>query len=157
MTLQATETRVFDTIDDFRAAQGQVLGVSDWIEISQARVDAFADVTEDWQWIHVDPVRAGSGPYGATIAHGYLTLALIPFLGRQIFRVDAVRMGINYGANKVRFPHPVTVGSRIRAVATLVSVADIPAGVQAVVRYAVEIEGQDKPACIAETLRLLVP
>ena len=157
MTLQAGETRVFDTVDDFRAAQGQLLGVGDWTEITQERIDAFADVTEDWQWIHVDPVRAAHGPYGATIAHGYLTLSLIPVLGSRIFRVDGVRMAINYGLNKLRFPQPVAAGSRIRAVATLVSVDDVPAGVQAVVRYSIEIEGQDKPACVAETVRILVP
>lgn len=157
MTIEATETRVFETIEDFRTAQGEVLGVGDWLEITQARIDAFAEVTEDRQWIHVDPVRAAEGPYGDTIAHGYLTLSLIPLLGGQIFRVDGVRMAINYGANKLRFPHPVKAGSCIRAVATLVNVDDIAAGVQAIVRYTIEIEGQDKPACVAETVRVLVP
>jgi len=157
MTIQATSTRVFDTIDDFRAAQGQLLGVGDWMEITQARIDAFADVTEDWQWIHIDPDRAANGPYGATIAHGYLTLSLLPVLGGGIFRVEGVRMAINYGSNKVRFPQPVTAGSRIRAVATLVSVDNVPAGIQAVVCYSIEIEGQAKPACVAETVRVLIP
>jgi acyl dehydratase len=156
MTAGAT-TRVFDTVEDFRAAQGQLLGVGDWLPITQERIDAFADVTEDWQWIHVDPAKAADGPYGATIAHGYLTLSLIPLLARRIFRVDGARMALNYGLNKLRFAQPVTAGSRIRAVATLVSVEDVPAGVQAVVRYSIEIEGQDKPACVAETLRVLVP
>lgn len=157
MTVELTPNRVFDTVEDFRAAQGQLLGVGEWLPITQERIDAFADVSEDWQWIHVDPALAADGPYGATIAHGYLTLSLIPFLARRIFRVDGARMAINYGLNKVRFPQPVTTGSRIRAVATLVSVADVPAGVQAVVSYSIEIEGQDKPACVAETLRVLVP
>jgi len=157
MTAQATGTRVFGTIEAFRAAQGQLLGVGDWMEVTQDRIDGFAEVTEDRQWIHVDPVRAAAGPYGTTIAHGYLTLSLIPVLGGGIFRVDGVRMAINYGSNKVRFPQPVTAGSRIRAVATLVSVDDVPAGIQAVVRYSIEIEGQDKPACVAETVRVLVP
>ena len=157
MTTETTATRVFDTIEDFRAAQGQLLGVGDWLEITQERIDAFADVTEDRQWIHVDPVRAAQGPYRAPIAHGYLTLSLIPLLGGRIFRVDGARMAINYGTNKVRFPHPVTVGARIRAAATLASVDDVHAGVQAVVRYTIEIEGQAKPACIAETVRVLIP
>lgn len=156
MTGTRTVTRVFDTVEDLRAAQGELLGAGDWLLISQQRIDDFADVTEDWQWIHVDPVKAADGPYGATIAHGYLTLSLIPLLARHIFRVDGVRMAINYGLNKMRFPQPVTAGSRIRAVATLVSVDDVPSGVQAVVRYAIEIEGHDKPACIAETVRILV-
>ncbi len=157
MTVKLTPNRVFDNVEDFRAAQGQLLGVGDWLPITQERIDAFADVTEDWQWIHVDPALAADGPYGATIAHGYLTLSLIPFLARRIFRVDGARMAINYGLNRVRFPQPVTTGSRIRAVATLVSVADVPAGVQAVVSYSIEIEGHDKPACVAETVRVLVP
>lgn len=157
MTADLTPNRVFDTVEDFRAAQGQLLGVGDWLPITQERIDAFADVTEDWQWIHVDPAKAADGPYGATIAHGYLTLSLIPLLARHIFRVDGARMAINYGLNKLRFPQPVTAGSRIRAVANLVSVDDVAAGVQAVVRYSIEIEGQDKPACVAETVRVLVP
>ncbi|MGC9667618.1 MaoC family dehydratase [Planosporangium sp. 12N6] len=134
-----------------------MLGVSDWLEVTQARIDGFAEVTEDRQWIHADPVKAAEGPYGATVAHGYLTLSLIPVLGGKIFRVDGLRMAINYGVNKVRFPQPVTAGSRIRAVATLVKVADVAAGVQGIVRYVIEIEGQDKPACVAETVRVMVP
>jgi acyl dehydratase len=157
MTAGGTTTRVFATIDEFRAAQGEVLGVGDWLEITQERIDAFADVTEDHQWIHVDRERAGQGPYGATIAHGYLTLSLIPRLGGGIFTVHGARMALNYGTNRVRFPHPVTVGSRIRAVAGLVEVTDVAAGVQAVVRYTVEIEGCEKPACVAETVRVLIP
>ncbi len=148
---------VFETIDEFRAAQGEVLGVGDWLEITQERIDAFADVTEDHQWIHVDPVRAAEGPHRATIAHGYLTLSLIPRLGGRIFTVHGARMVLNYGANRVRFPHPVPVGSRIRAVARLVEVTDIAAGVQAVVRYTIEIDGCNKPACVAETVRVLIP
>jgi acyl dehydratase len=104
--------------------------------------------------IQSGPLR---GPYGAPIAHGYLTLSLIPLLGSQIFRVLGARMAINYGSNKVRFPHPVTVGSRIRAAAELVEYAEVAAGVRAIVRYTIEIEGEDKPACVAETVRVLVP
>ncbi|MDF1602248.1 MaoC family dehydratase [Nocardioides sp. YIM 152315] len=148
--------RVFDGIDEFRSAVGEELGLGEWYEITQEQVNAFADVTEDWQWIHVDIERSQAGPYGATVAHGYLTLALIPRLGGGIFRVSGPRMAVNYGTNKVRFPHPVTVGSRIRARATLAEVTDVPAGVQAVVRYTIEIDGQDKPACVAETVRVLV-
>lgn len=152
-----TVGRVFEGLDAFRAAVGEELGVGDWFRITQERVDAFADVTEDWQWIHVDPGRSRHGPYGSTIAHGYLTQSLIPRLGGAIFRIDEVQMGINYGTNKVRFPAPVKVGSRVRAVATLTEVVDVPAGVQAVIRYVIEIEGSEKPACVAETVRLLVP
>jgi acyl dehydratase len=157
MTAHATATRVFATLDEFRAAAGETLGVGEWLEITQERVDAFAEVTEDHQWIHVDPERAAQGPYGATIAHGYLTLSLIPRLGAGIFTVHGARMAINYGANRVRFPHPVTVGSRIRAVAALAEVTDTAAGVQAVVRYTIEIDGCAKPACVAETVRVLIP
>ncbi|CAM3464249.1 MaoC family dehydratase [Nocardioides dubius] len=148
--------RVFATLDDFRAACGEELGVGEWVEITQERVNAFADVTEDWQWIHVDAERSAQGPWGAPIAHGYLTLSLIPRLGGEIFRVQGARMGVNYGLDKVRFPQPVTVGSYLRASATLTEVSEVPAGLQAVVRYVVEIRGQSKPACVAETIRLLV-
>ncbi|MEI2711849.1 MAG: MaoC family dehydratase [Nocardioides sp.] len=149
--------RVFDSLDELRAAVGEDLGTGEWVTIDQERISAFADVTEDWQWIHVDAERAAKGPYGATIAHGYLTLAMVPVLGGRIFRVDGPSMAVNYGVNKVRFPQPVTAGSRIRAVATLLSVEDIPAGVQAIIRYTIEIEGQTKPACVAETVRVMVP
>jgi len=154
---EQTATRVFDGVEEFRAAQGELLGVGAWMEITQERINGFADVTEDWQWIHVDVERSQAGPYGAPIAHGYLTLSLIPKLGGEIFRIDGPRMAINYGLNKVRFPQPVTAGSRVRAVAHLVDVRDVPAGVQGTVRYTIEIDGQDKPALVAETVRLLVP
>jgi acyl dehydratase len=149
--------RVFASLEEFRAEVGHDLGTGDWLTIDQDRIDGFADVTEDWQWIHVDEESAARGPYGATIAHGYLTLALVPVLGGRIFRVDGPRMAVNYGVNKVRFPQPVTAGSRIRAHAHLLSVEDMPAGVQAVIRYTIEIEGQDKPACVAETVRVMRP
>ena len=157
MSTAQASTRVFPDLDSFCAAVGTDLGVGEWFTVDQARIDAFADVTEDWQWIHVDSERAAEGPYGATVAHGYLTLSLIPRLGGEIFRVEGARMQVNYGSNKVRFPHPVTAGSRIRAVASLVAAEHTPVGVQGVIRYTVEIEGQDKPACVAETVRLLVP
>jgi acyl dehydratase len=157
MMTPVTQPRVFAAIEELQAAEGQMLGAGDWLEVTQERIDGFADVTEDHQWIHVDPDRAAAGPYGATIAHGYLTLGLIPRLARGIFRIDGMSMAINYGANRIRFPQPVTVGSRIRAVASLLSVEATATGHRAVIRYTVEIEGQDKPACVAETVRVLVP
>lgn len=149
--------RLFATIDELRGACGEVLGRGPWMEITQARVDAFAEVTEDRQWIHVDEERSALGPFGGTISHGYLTLALIPRLGADIFRVGGVEMAINYGINKVRFPCPVITGARIRAEAMLVSVTDTRSGVEAVIRYTVEIDRAEKPACVAETVRLLIP
>ncbi|MDL4775270.1 MaoC family dehydratase [Actinomadura xylanilytica] len=158
MTGSATGVpRRFGGIDAFRACVGEELGVGEWFEVDQDRIDAFAETTEDRQWIHVDPARAASGPYRAPIAHGYLTLSLIPFLGGRIFTVDGIRMSINYGLNKVRFPQAVTVGSRVRARATLAGVDDTATGTQAVIRYTIEIDGRDKPACVAETVRLMVP
>ncbi|MBO9524093.1 MAG: MaoC family dehydratase [Nocardioidaceae bacterium] len=149
--------RHFASIEEFRAAAGSDLGAGDWFEVDQERIDAFAATTEDHQWIHVDVDRAAAGPFGAPIAHGYLTLSLIPVLGRGIFTVGGTRMSVNYGLNRVRFPQPVRVGSRIRAHASLDGVTDTAAGTQGVVRYTVEIDGEAKPACIAETVRLLVP
>jgi acyl dehydratase len=149
--------RVFTTFDELADAVGEELGTSDWLEITQQRVDAFADATGDHQWIHVDVERAASGPFGGTIAHGYLTLSLIPQLTPQIFVLDTPGTKLNYGVNKVRFPSPVPVGSRIRATATIAEVTDVPAGKQLVTRYTIETEGQDKPACVAETVALLLP
>jgi acyl dehydratase len=148
--------RVFDDLGALRQASGQHLGYSEWHVVSQEQVDRFADATGDHQWIHVDPERAAAGPFGGTILHGYLTLALVPRLGAEIWRVDGLALGINYGCNKVRFPSPARVGSRLRAGAELVSVADVPQGVQVVMRYVVEAEGSEKPACVAETVVLLV-
>lgn len=150
-------TAVFRNIDELLAAEGRELGHTEWLEMTQERVNLFAEATGDHQWIHVDPERAARTPFGGCIAHGYLTLSLIPKLGADIYRVEGLRMGINYGLNKVRFPQPVTVGSRIRASAELVSVTDTPNGKQAVVRWTIEIEGAEKPACVAETVALLVP
>ncbi|GAA1637784.1 MaoC family dehydratase [Georgenia ruanii] len=156
MTEGSGGTKVFASIDEFCAAEGTLIGASEWFTIDQERINAFADVTEDWQWIHVDPVRAASGPYGAPIAHGYLTLSLIPRLGGAIFRVEGSDMQVNYGLNKARFPQAVTAGASIRAVATLLSTQRTAAGIQAVIQYTIEIKGQNKPACVAETVRLLV-
>jgi acyl dehydratase len=149
--------RVLDNLDELAAIAGEDLGVSDWLEIDQERVDRFADATGDHQWIHVDPERAASGPFGGTIAHGYLTLSLIPFLGSQVFSLETPGAKLNYGVNKVRFPHPVRVGSRIRSRVTMGNVTDLPAGKQLTLRHVIEIEDQGKPACVAETVVLLLP
>jgi acyl dehydratase len=149
--------RVFSTFEELDAAVGEELGSSEWLEISQERVDAFADATGDHQWIHVDVERAAAGPFGGTIAHGYLTLSLIPQLTAQIFGLETPGAKLNYGVNKVRFPSPVKVGSRVRATATITAVSDVPAGKQMLTSYVVEIEGADKPACVAETVVLLLP
>ncbi|KEF04954.1 MULTISPECIES: MaoC family dehydratase [Streptomyces] len=146
------QPRVFGSLDELRNAVGEDLGTSDWLEIDQKRIDLFADATGDHQWIHVDPERAAAGPFGATIAHGYLTLALLPALVPQLLRVDNVKMGINYGVNKVRFPAPVPVGSRLRATARIADVTEVPGGVQLATAVTVEREGGDKPVCVAETL-----
>jgi acyl dehydratase len=149
--------RVFNNLDELAAVKGEHLGYSDWHTVTQEQVNLFADATGDHQWIHVDQERAAQGPFGGTIAHGYLTLSLIPVLVSGIYRVDNVTMGINYGSNKVRFPATVRVGSRIRAGAELVDVQEAKLGKQFVVRTTVEIEGNGKPACVAETVVLLVP
>jgi acyl dehydratase len=149
--------RVFNGIDELAAAVGEKLGQSDWHEITQEQVNLFADATGDHQWIHVDPARAASGPFGGTIAHGYLTLSLLPVLVAEIFRVDGVSMGLNYGTNKVRFPAPVPVGSKVRAAAELVELTPIAVGTQAVVRVTIEMDGGGKPACVADVVWVYVP
>ena len=149
--------RILDSLDELTGAAGEELGTSDWLEIDQERVNRFADATGDHQWIHVDVERAASGPFGGTIAHGYLTLSLIPLLGSQVFSLETPGAKLNYGVNKVRFPHPVRVGSRVRDTVTLGEVTDLPAGKQLTLRHVVEIEGQAKPACVAETVVLLIP
>ncbi len=145
-------TREFETIADFKAAVGQELGTSDWVTVTQEKINLFADATGDHQWIHVDPEAAAKGPFGKPIAHGYLTLSLLPVFTSQIYSIKSAVMGVNYGANKVRFPHPVPVDSRVRATATLKETSDIAIGTQSVVSVVVEIEGVDKPACIAEVV-----
>jgi acyl dehydratase len=148
--------RTFNGLDELEQAVGQHLGHSDWHTVTQQQVDLFADATGDHQWIHVDPERAKDGPFGTTIAHGYLTLSLVPKLVWEIYAVEGLKMGVNYGSNKVRFPSPVPVGSRIRAGAELVSLDRGPNGAQATVRVTVEREGGDKPVCVAETVSVLV-
>jgi len=149
--------RIFASLDELAAAKGEHLGHGEWHTVTQEQVDQFADATGDHQWIHVDTEKAAAGPFGATIAHGYLTLSLIPFLGKEILRVEGISMGINYGLGKVRFPSVVPVGSRIRAGVELIDLADRQQGRQVTFRWTVEIEGGDKPACVAETIVVYVP
>jgi len=145
--------RIFDTLADLQALIGQPLGHSDWITVDQARVNAFAEATEDRQWIHVDPERAKSGPFGGPIAHGFLTLSLIPYFFETGFSVRETRMVVNYGLNKVRFTKPVPVGSRLRGAFRLLAMDDVAGGaVQLTVEVAVEAEGSAKPVCVAESL-----
>ncbi len=139
-------------IDAFSDLVGQHLGHSDWHLVDQAQVDLFADATGDHQWIHVDPDRAKSGPFGGTIAHGYLTLSLAPVLLGEVLHVDGISLGVNYGCNKVRFPSPVPVGSRLRLGATLVSVEEVAGGVQVVLDLVLETEGSSKPSCVAQVV-----
>jgi acyl dehydratase len=143
--------RVFNGLDELRAASGTHVGESDWMTVDQSRVDTFADATEDHQWIHVDPERAKDGPFGGPIAHGFLTLSLLSHLLAQVYRIDGVKMGVNYGLNKVRFTAPVPVGSKIRGVVDIADVEDAKGGaVQVTTRITVEIEGSERPALVAE-------
>jgi acyl dehydratase len=143
---------VFEGLDEVRLAVGMELGTSDWLEITQERVDQFADATGDHQWIHVDPERAKAGPFGGPIAHGYLTLSLSNALLPEIVEVRGISMGVNYGVGKVRFPSPVLVGSRIRASAVLDAVEEVSGGVQTTMLITVEAEGGTKPACVIESI-----
>ena len=147
-------TTVFASPDDLLVSVGRQLGHSDWVTVDQAQIDMFAEATGDHQWIHVDPEAAAAGPFGATIAHGYLTLSLTNLMLPQIVRVEGISMGVNYGVNRVRFPQPVLVGSRLRASATLTAAEELPGGVgvQTVITIVVEIEGEAKPACVVESV-----
>jgi acyl dehydratase len=142
----------FSGLDEFVAAQGSQLGPTDWLEVTQDRVNLFADATDDHQWIHVDPERAANGPFGRTIAHGLLTLSLLPHFTHQLYTVENIAMAINYGYNKVRFITPVRVGSKIRARAEIAKVDQLEGAVQATVTVTVEIDGSDKPAAVAESI-----
>jgi acyl dehydratase len=145
--------KVFKDLSEFTAAEGSKLGPTDWLEISQDRVNLFADATDDHQWIHVDPEKAADGPYGGTIAHGLLTLSLMPHFSHHLYRVDNIAMALNYGYNKVRFITPVKVGAKIRARAEVTSVEEVKGGaVQATVTTTVEIEGSEKPAAVVESI-----
>ena len=147
--------RRFASPAELAAAAGTELGRSDWLAVEQSRIDLFAEATGDDQWIHVDPERAAGGPFGGTIGHGFLTLSLIPFLVRDVYAVDGVRMAVNYGLDKVRFPTPVKVGSRVRAVQALTAVTEVAGGLQVACAVTVELEGSEKPAAYAETLTRL--
>ncbi|GAA2572776.1 MULTISPECIES: MaoC family dehydratase [Streptomyces] len=139
-------------LDELKKLAGSDLGTSEWIEVTQERIDTFADATGDHQWIHVDPEKAKEGPFGAPIAHGYLTLSLFIPLFTELLDVQGVTTKVNYGLNKVRFPSPVKVGSRIRLVAKLAEVEDVPGGAQITVEGAIEIEGGSKPAAVLQSL-----
>jgi acyl dehydratase len=145
-------TTTVQGIDGLKEKVGQQLGYSDWHEITQERVNQFADATGDHQWIHVDPERAKSGPFGGPIAHGYLTLSLAPALLPEVMRVEGFKMGVNYGLNKLRYPSPVPVGAKLRVGATLAGVEEISGGVQVTLDLAFEVEGKDKPACVAQAV-----
>ena len=144
--------RSFEHLADLQALVGQSVGVSDWIGVDQQRIDLFAAATGDHQWIHTDPERAAQGPFGTTIAHGFLTLALLPEMSASAFEVRDTRMGVNYGLGKVRFPAPVPAGSRLRGHFKLVKYEPIEGGAQLTVEVTMEREGADKPVCVAESL-----
>ena len=144
--------RVFNGVDELRAAVGSQLGVSDWVTVDQSQIDTFADATLDHQWIHVDEERAKAGPFGGTIAHGFLTLSLLPHFVKQTYRIEGTKMGVNYGLNRVRFTSPVPVGSKVRGNIELVDVTDVAGGVQMTTKVTVEIEGSERPALVAEWL-----
>ncbi len=145
-------TTIIDGIDGLKAKVGEHLGYSEYVEITQEQVNQFADATGDHQWIHIDVERAKAGPFGGPIAHGYLTLSLGPALSPQIMAVTGVAMGVNYGCNKVRFPSPVPVGSKLRLGAKLLQVEDVAGGAQVTMEFTFEIEGAPKPSCVAEVV-----
>jgi acyl dehydratase len=149
---------VFQSPRELKHAVGKELGVSDWLEITQQRIDQFAEATGDHQWIHVDPERAARGPFGRTIAHGYLTQSLVNHFLPQIVEVRGISMGVNYGADRLRFPAPVPVGSRVRGRAELLAAEDTKDGaVQATIRVSVEIEGEERPGCVIDTISRYYP
>src|SRR5690554_4614128 len=145
-------TTVFKTPKDLLSAVGKQLGTSQWLLIDQNRINLFADATGDHQWIHVDPEKAKDGPFGACIAHGYLTLSLVNMFLPEIVDVQGIKMGVNYGCGKVRFPSPVKVNSRVRGTGELIDAEEIKGSIQATIRVTVEIEGSDRPACIIDTI-----
>jgi acyl dehydratase len=149
--------RTFNGIPDLEKAVGAHLGHSDWHTIDQEQIDAFAAATGDDQWIHIDPAKAAEGPFGSTVAHGFLTLSLLPMLTWQVYTVEGVTMAVNYGADKLRFPSPVPVGSRVRAGVELTSVAPNKMGYQVATRVTIELDGSDKPACVVDMLAVVVP
>ena len=144
--------RSFEHLSDLVPLVGQEIGVSDWITVDQARIDGFAEATGDRQWIHIDPARAAAGPFGSTIAHGFLTLSLLPEMGASAMTVADTRMGVNSGLNRVRFTAPVPVGSRLRGQFTLLAFEPIEGGAQLTMQVTMQREGSDKPVCVAESL-----
>jgi acyl dehydratase len=144
--------KVFNDLNEFAAAKGSQLGPTDWMEISQDRVNLFADATDDHQWIHIDPDKAADGPFGGTIAHGLLTLSLLPHFSHQLYRVNGITLAVNYGYNKVRFITPVKVGARIRARGEVTAINQLEGAVQATTTITVEIEDSEKPAAVAESI-----
>lgn len=144
--------RVFTSAEEIKAAVDQEMGVGEWHQIGQPQIDLFAEATGDRQWIHVDAERAADGPFGTTIAHGFLTLSLLAPYMKETYRIDGAKMAINYGLNKVRFMSPVPVDSRIRVRVTLAAAEDVGSAVQATWRSVIEIEGNEKPACVAESI-----
>ncbi len=149
-------TRVFSTVADLEAAIGEPIGTTDWVTIDQAKVDQFADLTGDHQWIHVDVEKAASSPFGGTIVHGFFTLSLLPVFGSSLFSIEAGTARLNYGLEKVRFPAPVPVGSRLRGTPTIAEVRQVPAGIQVITGWVVEAEGVSRPVCVAETITMVV-
>ncbi|GAB2831331.1 MaoC family dehydratase [Actinocorallia aurea] len=149
--------KTFHGIEELRAAVGTHLGYSDWQTITQKQIDTFAEATGDHQWIHTDPARAAAGPFGTTIAHGYLTLSLLPMLAGSVYRVEGISMGVNYGADKLRFPAPVPVDSRVRAGVELLSLEPGGGGFRLTARVTVEREGGGKPVCVVDSVSVLVP
>jgi acyl dehydratase len=156
MTHAPTSPTTYAGIAEFEAHVGEHLGYSDWRPVTQKEIDLFAEATGDHQWIHVDPEQAAAGPYGKTIAHGYLTLSLVPVLVQQIYKVTGLSMQVNYGVDKLRFPAPVPVDSRIRAGAELVKVERNEKGGRATVRVTVEVEGSDRPVCVVDTIAAMI-
>ncbi|WP_068825922.1 MaoC family dehydratase [Pseudomonas sp. BMS12] len=150
-------TRVFEHPEALLASVGEVLGESAWLTVEQSRIDQFAEATGDHQWIHVDPVRAASGPYGTCIAHGYLSLALVNLFLPQIVEVRGISMGVNYGCDRVRFPNVVRAGARVRGRAELLAAEAVKGGVQATIRVSVEIEGEERPGCVVDTISRYYP
>ena len=150
--LTAMAARTINGLEELTTLVGEHLGYSDYVEITQERVNQFAEATGDFQWIHVDVERATAGPFGAPIAHGYLTLSLGPMLSPRIYTVGGFKMGVNYGAEKIRFPAPVPVGSKLRLGAKLLEVTDVAGGIQMKMEFAFEVDGAPKPSCVAEVL-----
>ncbi|HAN68570.1 MAG TPA: dehydratase [Halieaceae bacterium] len=150
-------TTVFENPAALLGTEGTALGCTDWLLIEQQRIDLFAEATGDHQWIHVDPERAASGPFGKTIAHGYLTLSLANLFLPQLLQVNNVSMGVNYGCDKVRFPAPVPVDSRVRGCGEILAAEEVKGGVQVVVRVTIEVEGSDRPACVIDTISRFFP